>query len=213
MSVPLIAELKRRRVFRALVGYAMVGFAVLQVIEPVMHGLRLPDWTLSFVVVALAIGFPVVLALAWIFDVTAGGIERTIPLRPQGLGRLPLALAVGVVAAIAVVPAVAWHFARASRAPAAPPAPPAPSVAVLPFVNMSAAKNDEYFSDGITQEGINALANVDGLRVVSRTSAFAYKNRNLSIRQIGGGRARAPRLGGGDRRRREARPAPPDACQ
>src|SRR2546428_776543 len=200
MSVPLIAELKRRRVFRALVGYAMVGFAVLQVIEPVMHGLRLPDWTLSFVVVALAIGFPVVLALAWIFDVTAGGIERTLPLRPQGLGRLPLALAVGVVAAIAVVPAVAWHFARASRAPAAPTAPAAPSVAVLPFANMSAAKNDEYFSDGITEEVINALANVDGLRVVSRTSAFAYKNRNLSIRQIGEELAVATVLEGSVRR-------------
>ncbi|OLC49547.1 MAG: hypothetical protein AUH82_00290 [Chloroflexi bacterium 13_1_40CM_4_65_13] len=200
MSVPLIAELKRRRVFRALVGYAIVAFAVLQVIEPVMHGLRLPDWTLSFVVVALAIGFPVVLALAWVFDVTAGGIERTLPLRPQGLGRLPLALAVGVVAAIAVVPAVAWHFARASRAPAAPTAPAAPSVAVLPFVNMSAAKNDEYFSDGITEEVINALANVDGLRVVSRTSAFAYKNRNLSIRQIGEELAVATVLEGSVRR-------------
>src|SRR5437868_1178599 len=185
MSVLLIAELKRRRVFRALVGYAIVVFAVLQVIEPVMHGLRLPDWTLSFVVVALAVGFPVVLVLAWVVDVSAAGIERTLPLRPQGLGRLPLALAVGVVAALGVVPAVAWHFARASRAPDAPTAPAGPSVAVLPFVNMSAAKNDEYFSDGITEEVINALANVEGLRVVSRTSAFAYKNRNLSVRQIG----------------------------
>src|SRR5207237_8863400 len=101
MSVPLIAELTRRRVCRGLVGYAIVAFAVLQVIEPVMHGLRLPDWTLSFVVVALAIGFPVVLVLAWVFDVSGGGIERTVPLRPEGLGRLPLALAVGVAAALA----------------------------------------------------------------------------------------------------------------
>src|SRR6266446_1855911 len=200
MSVPLIAELKRRRVFRALVGYAIVAFAVLQVIEPVMHGLRLPDWTLSFVVVALAIGFPVVLALAWVFDVSAGGIERTLPLRPAGLGRLPLALAVGVVAALAIVPAVAWHFAREGRAPAATTAPAGPSVAVLPFVNMSAAKNDEYFSDGITEEVINALANVDGLRVVSRTSAFAYKNKNLSVRQIGEELAVATVLEGSVRR-------------
>jgi len=200
MSVPLIAELKRRRVFRALVGYAIVVFAVLQVIEPVMHGLRLPDWTLSFVVVALAVGFPVVLVLAWVFDVSAAGIERTLPLRPQGLGRLPLALAVGVVAALGVVPAVAWHFARASRAPDAPTAPAGPSVAVLPFVNMSAAKNDEYFSDGITEEVINALANVDGLRVVSRTSAFAYKNKNLSVRQIGEELAVATVLEGSVRR-------------
>src|SRR5256714_12180511 len=185
MFVPLIAELKRRRVFRALVGYAIVAFAVLQVIEPVMHGLRLPDWTLSFVVVVLAMGFPVAWACAWLFAVSAGGIERTLPLPPAGLGRLPVALAIGVVAALAIVPVVAWHFARAGRAPAAPTAPAGPSVAVLPFVNMSAAKNDEYFSDGITEEVINALANVDGLRVVSRTSAFVYKNKNLSVRQIG----------------------------
>src|SRR5437660_12703202 len=68
----LIAELKRRRVFRALVGYGIAAFAVLQIVEPVMHGLRWPEVTLSYVVVALAIGFPVVVTLAWLFDVNAG---------------------------------------------------------------------------------------------------------------------------------------------
>src|SRR5207248_8205939 len=101
MFVPVIAELKRRRVFRALAGYAIVSFAILQVIEPVMHGLHLPDWTLSFVVVALAAGFPVVVVLAWVFDVTAGRIERTVPVRPGGPGGLRVALALGAVATIA----------------------------------------------------------------------------------------------------------------
>ena len=197
MSVPLIAELKRRRVFRALVGYAIVAFAILQVIEPVVHGLRLPEWTLSFVVIALAVGFPVALVLAWVFDVSSGGIERTLPLRPEGLGKLRLALVIGGVTALALVPAVAWQFTRASRGPAVPAAP---SVAVLPFVNMSPAKDDEYFSDGITEEVINALANVDGLRVVSRTSAFAYKNKNVSVRQIGEELAVATVLEGSVRR-------------
>src|SRR5438105_4696054 len=73
----LIAELKRRRVFRALVGYGIAAFAILQIVEPVMHGLRWPEVTLSYVVVALAIGFPVVVTLAWIFDVNAGRLERT----------------------------------------------------------------------------------------------------------------------------------------
>ena len=117
MSVPLIAELKRRRVFRALVGYAIVAFAVLQVIEPVMHGLRLPEWTLSFVVIALAAGFPVALVLAWVFDVSSSGVERTLPLRPEGLSGLRLALVVVGVAALALVPAVAWHLTRSSRTP------------------------------------------------------------------------------------------------
>ena len=200
MSVPLIAELKRRRVFRALVGYAIVAFAVLQVIEPVVHGLRLPEWTLSFVVIALAVGFPVALVLAWVFDVSSGGIERTLPLRPEGLGKLRLALVIGGVTALALVPAVAWQLSRVSRGPAGPAVPAAPSVAVLPFVNMSPAKDDEYFSDGITEEVINALANVEGLRVVSRTSAFVYKNKNVSVRQIGEELAVATVLEGSVRR-------------
>jgi len=200
MSVPLIAELKRRRVFRAVVGYAIVAFALLQVIEPVMHGLHLPEWTLSFVVVALAVAFPVVVVLAWVFDVSSGGIERTVPLQPERPRRLPMAVALGAVAALAVVPALAWHFTRARRNAPAPEAAVAPSVAVLPFVNMSASKDEEYFSDGITEEVINALANVDGLRVVSRTSAFAYKNKNLSVRQIGEELAVATVLEGSVRR-------------
>src|SRR5712664_1853531 len=200
MSLPLIAEFKRRRVFRALVAYGIVAFALLQVIEPVMHGLHLPEWTLSFVIVALAVAFPVVVVLAWVFDLSPGGIERTAPIRPERQGRLPVALALGVVAALAVVPALAWHFTRAGSAPAPPATPVAPSVAVLPFVNMSPAKDEEYFSDGITEEVINALSNVEGLRVVSRTSAFAYKNKNVSVRQIGEELAVATVLEGSVRR-------------
>src|SRR5262245_32235764 len=82
---PLFEELKRRGVFRALVGYGGAAFAVLQIIEPIMHGLHWPDAVLSYAVVALALGFPLVVALAWIFDVNAGRIERT-----PGALRLPL---------------------------------------------------------------------------------------------------------------------------
>src|SRR5207237_5896950 len=76
---PLVGELNRRRVFRALIGYGIAAFAVLQIAEPIMHGLRLPDIVLTYVVVALALGFPVVVTLAWVFDVNAGIIERTPP--------------------------------------------------------------------------------------------------------------------------------------
>ena len=189
MGVPLLAELKRRRVFRALLGYAIVAFAVLQVIEPVIHGLQLPEWTLSFVVVALGVGFPVALVLAWVFDVSASGIERTLPLGTEGASRpsgaLLALLATGV--ALLGVAVIGWHFVWRARAGGAVPSasvPAAPSVAVLPFVNMSREKDDEYFSDGITEEVINALANVEGVRVVSRTSAFAFKGKNLSVRKI-----------------------------
>ena len=189
MAAALFAELKRRRVFRALLGYAIVAFAVLQVIEPVMHGLKLPDWTLSFVVVGLAVGFPVVLVLAWVFDVSASGIERTVPMGAEGVSRPSAVLAALIAAGIALAGVALVAFRLASRgarqSTSSAPAPLAPSVAVLPFVNMSAAKDDEYFSDGITEEVINALANVEGVRVVSRTSAFAFKGKNLSVRKIG----------------------------
>ena len=84
-EVSLLQELKRRRVFRAVIGYAVAAFAILQIIEPVMHGLHWPDAVLSYVVVALAVGFPIVIALAWIFDVDAGRVVRTAPGRLRGL--------------------------------------------------------------------------------------------------------------------------------
>ena len=100
-----IAEFKRRRVFRALVGYGIASFAVLQIIEPVMHGLHWPDEVLSYLVVALALGFPLVVGLAWIFDVNAGRIERTEPSNLRG-ARLPLLLAgIGLIAA---APGLVW---------------------------------------------------------------------------------------------------------
>src|SRR5207244_8325367 len=100
-------------------------------------------------------------------------------------------------------PGVSWHFLARRTAPALPEhanASRTASLAVLPFVNMSREKEDEYFSDGITEEVINALANVEGLHVVSRTSAFAFKGRNVSVRTIGEELAVASVLEGSVRR-------------
>ena len=81
-------EMKRRRVFRALIGYGIVSFAVLQIIEPVMHGLNLPEWVLTATVVGLGLGFPFTLVLAWIFDVKGGRIETTVRQDPSIIGGL-----------------------------------------------------------------------------------------------------------------------------
>jgi Tol biopolymer transport system component len=110
----LLGELQRRRVFRAVVVYGAVAFAVLQVIEPIMHGLRLPEWVLSVTVVVLGLGFPLVIGLAWAFDLNSTGVERTPPVAlagrpapPQGV-RLPLILAgLGLLLAL---PGVTYHF-------------------------------------------------------------------------------------------------------
>jgi TolB-like protein/Tfp pilus assembly protein PilF len=186
----LLAEFKRRRVFRVLVGYGIFCFAVLQVIEPLMHGLHLPDWVLTVAIAALAVGFPVAVVLAWVFDLTAEGVKRT-PSVPGSIslsrGRLAaLLVGVGVVAAL---PGLGWYLLRSGgqSGPAAPPAssgPPAPatpSVAVLPFADLSPQHDQEYFADGMAEEILNALAQVEGLRVAGRTSAFAFKGKNEDL--------------------------------
>ena len=190
MDLPILAELQRRRVFRALVGYGIIAFAVLQIVEPVMHGLHWPDAVLSYVVVALAVGFPVVVALAWIFDVNAGRIERTAPASagPKGMRLGLLLIGVGVLAA---TPGVVWYFVVRSRARPVPASSSTvatesvtPSIAVLPFADMSPGKDQEYFSDGIAEEILNALAQVEGLRVAGRTSSFYFKGKNEDLATI-----------------------------
>ena len=112
----LLAELKRRRVIRALIGYGIAAFAVLQIIEPVMHGLHWPEEVLGYVVVALAAGFPVVIALAWIFDVSAGGIARAPP--SSRLSRPRIVVALGAIAVLTAAPGLLWYFVF--RKPARP---------------------------------------------------------------------------------------------
>ncbi|HQR29925.1 MAG TPA: hypothetical protein PLL32_05910, partial [Anaeromyxobacteraceae bacterium] len=152
----LISELKRRRVFRALIGWGVFSFAVLQVFEPVMHGLHLPEWTLTLAVILLAAGFPATIVLAWVFDVGAGGLERTAPAVPGSDGvtapRGPgLAIALVGLGLLAAAPGLAWYFGARSRQAAAPeePAPREASLAVLPFADMSPQHDQEYLADGI----------------------------------------------------------------
>jgi TolB-like protein/cytochrome c-type biogenesis protein CcmH/NrfG len=106
-----VAELRRRRVIRVLLGYGLAAFAVLQVVEPVVHALHLDDWILTAVVLALGLGFPVAVGLAWAFDIQPGGLERTLPLasHPEGRDpRLPILL-LGLGAA---APGIAWALLR-----------------------------------------------------------------------------------------------------
>jgi adenylate cyclase len=160
------AELRRRKVFRVAGVYLVAAWLAIQVADAVFEPLGLPAWTFKLVIVLAALGFPVACALAWAFDVTGKGIERT-PALPGGTSStLP--------------PAVEGH------GPASPAAAvPAASVAILPFADMSPARDHQYFCDGIAEEIINALCCVRGLRVASRTSAFQFKGRSADVREIG----------------------------
>ncbi len=182
----LLSELKRRRVFRVLLGYGLFSFAVLQVIEPVLHAYHLPDWTLTAVVTALALGFPAATVLSWVFDLTAEGMVRTPETPGQGpAGRIvALALGVGLLAALPPLAWFAWRQASAPR-PVAEGAAPEASIAVLPFSDFSPEQDQGYFSDGIAEEILNALARVEGLRVTGRTSSFSFKGKAQDLRAIG----------------------------
>ena len=189
----LVAELRRRHVFRVMIGYGVVAFAVLQVTEPIMHGADLPNWVLKAVLVALALGFPVAVILAWAYDLTAQGVKRTPsstdPGAPRfGRSRLLLPLAVSaVVLAIGAAGAGGWYaWKRAAEHRAAAAGTGAsPSIAVLPFKDLSPNHDQEYLSDGIAEEILDGLARIEGLKVIGRTSSFSFKDKPDNLRTIG----------------------------
>ncbi|MEJ2761813.1 MAG: hypothetical protein P8126_09860, partial [Gammaproteobacteria bacterium] len=156
---PLLTELRRRNVFKVAVAYAIVAWLLVQVTVAVENPLHLPPWMDTFVIVLLGIGFPVALILAWAFELTPEGVKRTGSMTRQ---------------AGAVMPD-----------PAAASAAAAQSIAVLPFVDMSPDKDQEYFSDGISEELLNQLAKIKDLHVAGRTSSFYFKGRDEDLRVIG----------------------------
>src|SRR5436305_2781287 len=174
------AELKRRNVYKVAVAYAVVGWLVIQVTATIVPALHLPDSLTTAVVVLTLVGFPVALVIAWAFEMTPEGMKRTENVSPdevipQWSKKKFAALIIGVAAIAAGL--LVFQTLRSSRSTIATTAD-AKSIAVLPFVNMSAEKNDEYLSDGMTEELINVLAKVPGLRVTGRTSCFAFKGKN-----------------------------------
>lgn len=189
-----LAELKRRKVVRVAGVYAVAGWAILQGAERLFPLLRLPDWTITFVAVLLLIGLPITLIVTWAFELTPDGVRRTatsdLGPPPTGGAWIELALLVAILAAVGVSGAqlVARDpIARStsSAAPAPESAAPATSVAVLPFTSFSEDADSNYFADGLTEELINGLAQIPGLKVSGRTSAYYFKNRNEDLREIG----------------------------
>ncbi|HJR10845.1 MAG TPA: tetratricopeptide repeat protein [Rhodanobacteraceae bacterium] len=184
----LWSELRRRRVIRVVVVYVIVGWVIIEVAATMLPGLNLPGWTVTFVIALVVLGFPVAVVMAWLFDLGPNGATRTLAADPPS----PPLPAVDVTAIPAPNNPAAEPSANATGAstksrPETPPRPtaqPTPghhSIAVLPFVNMSGASDNEYFSDGISEEILNLLCKLPQLKVASRTSAFAFKGKVASI--------------------------------
>jgi TolB-like protein len=189
------AELSRRKVPRVAIAYAVTAWLAMQIIDVVNEPMRLPDWFAATVLTVLIIGFPIVVLLAWAFDITPEGVKRTAAATPgesptpTGRSRLDyLLFGLGAIA-------VAWLFYRTEFSEQPPPAAtvaPLPaassvlenSVAVLPFHNLSPDPNNAYFAAGMHEEVLNQLAKIKALAVISRTSVLSYIDTDKSMQVI-----------------------------
>jgi len=201
LHMPVFEQLKQRNVFRVAVLYLVVCWLVLDPVHVVFHMLDVPIWANRLVVMLMAVGFPAVVIFAWVYEITPEGLKPTVEvphhrsIRKITGRRLDRAIIAVLAVALSyfivdkfwisrhVAPPQAQTSATtetAARATAAPAtvatfAPPPHSIAVLPFVNLSGDASQDYFSDGLTEELLNSLAEIDGLQVAARTSSFSFK--------------------------------------
>jgi TolB-like protein len=207
----LFAELKRRNVIRMAGLYLVGAWLIVQVAETLLPIFHTPEWVLQALVVLLALGFVPALVFSWIFELTPEGLKRDEGVSASTAGGaqtarrmdrvlivvMALALAFFAVDRFVLSPASApvtaagpvtdatVDAAAATDPGSAPGAVDPKSIAVLAFANMSADADNEYFSDGVAEEILNALAKIDGLKVAGRTSSFYFKGRNESLATIG----------------------------
>lgn len=187
------SELKRRNVYKVAVAYAIVGWLSIQIATQVFPFLEIPNWIVRLVIVAVAIGFPIALVIAWAFELTPEGLKRTEDADLSGK-RVPKKHAWVYVVVIGAVISIALFFLgrytagsresnESERRSAA--SLPQKSIAVLPLLNESGDPRDEYFSDGLSEELIAALAQISGLKVIGRSSSFRFKDRHEEPKAIG----------------------------
>ena len=211
----LFGELRRRKVFRVAAAYAVVAWLLLQVADILLDNFGAPDWVFKSFAVLLVLGFPLAVFLAWVFDLTPEGVQRTAGVgadanpavattdgqmarRGHVTNRVILVGAILIIALMAIERV--WFAGRtgADQAAALPPvaAPvhatgeatarnPARSIAVLAFEDLSPEGDQGYFAEGISEELLNLLARSEGFRVAARTSSFKFKGSDADISEIG----------------------------
>jgi len=191
------AELKRRNVYKVAVAYAIVGWLIVQIATQVFPFLEIPNWVVRLVIILVATGFPMALIIAWAFELTPEGIKRTgdVDRSAQDTSTNRIWVYVAVIgAALAVGLFFVGRYTAGNRTPGhnASPAPTEAttaiaqkSIAVLPLLNESGDPKDEYFSDGLSEELIAALAQIRDLKVIGRSSSFRFKDRKEEPKTIG----------------------------
>jgi len=188
LATSFFTELKRRNVFKVGIAYLVLAWVVVQVTQAAVPALNMPEWMNTVVFFLGIIGFPFALFFAWVFEITPEGIKKESEITPKesittNTGRKLDFIIIGLMA-IAL-----GYFIFESRFQSESAKEPlkessSTSIAVLPFVNMSSDPEQEYFSDGITEEILNVLTKIPDLQVTSRSSAFAFKGKEINISKV-----------------------------
>jgi TolB-like protein/Tfp pilus assembly protein PilF len=185
-----LAELRRRKVFRAGAVYVVVALGTIEAAESVLPALGVPAWVQRWIVIAAVAGLPIALVLAWALEWTPEGIRRAAPdeasdpatgaSRPSA--RAPL-IEAGLLAAL--VAGATWLVAGSLGGPGGPErSATEASIAIVPFRNLSGDPDHQYFADGLAEELLNELARLPGLKVAARTSSFAFRDSAVDIPTI-----------------------------
>jgi len=203
-SINFFAELKRRNVYKVAVAYAVVAWLLIQAASIFFPAFDAPPWVMRIFIIVIIFGFPVALIFSWAFEITPEGIKLESEIEPtKSIARRTGRKIVAVTIALAVVAAGLFVYQlvrskstitprpaldslrRGEQSEAAASSISRKSVAVLPFDNLSGDKENEYFSDGISEELLTVLQKIPGLHVAARTSAFSFKDKKASAQEIG----------------------------
>src|SRR6266516_3251625 len=185
-----ISELGRRNVYKVAVAYAVVGWLLVQVTTQVFPIFEIPNWALRLIVLAIIIGFPIALVIAWAFELTPEGIKRTevadAASQRSRVGAWIYIVLIGVALSFGLFFVGRYTAGHGtSQVREVTTASHGKSIAVLPLINESGDPKDEYFSDGLSEELIAALAQISGLKVIGRSSSFRFKERKEEPKTIG----------------------------
>jgi len=185
----LFEELKRRNVIRVALVYVFASWLLVQVADIMFESFGTPDWVMKTFIGFLGLGFPIAVIFAWAFEITPEGlkkekdVDRSQSVTPQTGRKLDYAIIAVLVLAVGYFAVDKFVLRGGDSAQTADSS--TPSIAVLPFADMSAAKDQEYLSDGISEELLNLLAKVPDFKVAGRTSSFVFKNQEQDLRRIG----------------------------
>jgi len=181
----LFQELKRRNVFRVGVAYVVVAWLILQFIDLVLENVSAPEWVMQVFMLGLAIGLPIAVFFAWAFELTPEGLKTTkeVDLSESVTHNTGRKLD-RIIIAVLIIAVAYFVWERQTQSEKVEELTVTPSLAVLPFVNMSGNAENEYFSDGITEEILNSIVRLKFMNVIGRTSSFQFKGQNLDLRAI-----------------------------